>query len=196
MANIELIKQLRSETGAGIADVKEALEISNDNLDDARAFLHKKGLAKAEKRSDRETNQGIIASYIHTNNRIGVLVEINCETDFVAKNEDFVNFGKEVAMQIAAMNPLYLAPSDVPETLLGEFTKEVKNDPKFAGKPEQALEGIIKSKLETYAKENSLITQNYFKDTSLTIDDMTKAISSKVGEAVRIGKFTRFEVGN
>lgn len=195
MANIELIKQLRAETGAGLADVKEALEISKDNLEDAKAYLTKKGIAKAEKRSEREANQGIIASYVHNTNKIGVLVEVNCETDFVAKNEELVNFGKDVALQIAAMSPLYVDRSEIPENIAEEFKKEVANDPKFAGKPEAATAKILESKLNTYAEETCLLEQSFFKDGSKTIMDMMKSVSAKTGEAIKIRRFVRFEVG-
>lgn len=195
MANIELIKQLRAETGAGVADVREALEISKDDLAAARAFLQKKGIAKAEKRADRDANQGVVGNYLHLTNRIGVMVEVNCETDFVARNEDFIAFAKDVAMQIAAMNPEYISESEIPESLKEEFQREVENDPKFKGKPEAVVKTIVDSKIKTYAEETTLLGQKFFKDSSKTIDDMLKAISAKVGEAVKIKKFVRMEVG-
>lgn len=195
MSNIELIKQLRAETGAGLADVKEALEISKDDLTAARAYLQKKGIAKAEKRSEREANQGVVGNYLHLTNRIGVLVEVNCETDFVAKNEDFQAFAKDVAMQIAAMNPEYISADEIPSSLKEEFQREVENDPKFKDKPESVINTIVESKVKTYAEETTLLGQKFFKDSSKTIDDMLKAISAKVGEAVKIKKFVRMEVG-
>lgn len=166
MANIELIKLLRAETSAGIADIKEALEASKDNLDEAREYLKKKGIAKADKRSEREANQGIIASYIHTTNKIGVLVELNCETDFVARNNDFQELGRNIAMQVCAMNPEFLSKEVVPEGT--------------------DLEGI---------EEKCLLSQNFFKDSSVTIEDMIKSVSAKVGEAVKIRRFVRYEIG-
>jgi elongation factor Ts len=195
MANVELIKQLRTETGAGIADVKEALEISKDDIEAARAYLHKKGIAKADKRMDREANQGVVGSYIHTTNKIGVLVEVNCETDFVAKSEDFIQFSKDVAMQIAAMSPEYISADEIPESIRTEFEKEVQADPKFTGKPEAVIANIVDSKMKSYAEDTTLLGQNFFKDSSKTIGDMLKALSSKVGEAVKIKKFVRMEVG-
>ncbi len=195
MANIELIKQLRAETGAGLADVREALEISKENVDTARAYLHKKGIAKAEKRADREANQGVVGSYIHTTNKIGVLVEVNCETDFVARSEDFLQFAKDVAMQIAAMSPEFISIDEVPASIMEEFQKEVANDPQFAGKPAAALEKIVESKFKSYAEEKSLLKQAFFKDTSKTIEEMLKVLSAKVGEAIKIRRFTRMEIG-
>jgi elongation factor Ts len=195
MANLELIKQLRADTGAGIADVKEALEISKDDMVAAKAYLQKKGIAKAEKRLDREANQGVIASYIHNTNKIAVLVEVNCETDFVAKNEDFIRFGKDVAMQIAAMSPEYISESEIPESLKEEFAKEVGNNPKFTGKPSEILQNIIDSKVKTYASETTLLGQAFFNDTNTTIGEMLKILSAKVGEAIKIKKFVRMEVG-
>lgn len=195
MANIELIKQLRAETGAGLADVKEALEISKDDLEAAKAYLTKKGIAKADKRADREANQGVVGNYIHTTNKIGVLVEVNCETDFVARSEDFQAFAKDAAMQIAAMNPEYISEEEIPASIREEFEREVSNDPKFAGKPENVVAGIVDQKLKTYAEETTLLGQKFFKDSSVTIGDKLKALSAKVGEAVKIRRFVRMEIG-
>jgi len=196
MSNIEQIKELRALTGAGLADVKEALEISKGDVEAAKSYLTKKGVAKAEKRADREANQGIMGSYIHTNGRVGVLVEVNCETDFVARSEDFTQFAKDVAMQVAAMSPQYVSQEDIPTTVAEEFAGEVKNDPKFADKPEAVRQNIVDSKIKTYAEENCLLNQTFFKDGSMTIEAMLKALSAKVGEAVRIKRFTRYEIGN
>jgi elongation factor Ts len=195
MSSIEQIKELRAATGAGLADVKEALEISKGDVEAAKAYLQKKGMAKAEKRADREANQGIVASYVHTNSRVAVMVEVNCETDFVARSEDFIQFGKDVAMQIAAMSPLYLSKEDIPSNIVEEFRNEVGNDPKFAGKPSQVVETIIEQKMKTYAEETCLLEQTFFKDGSQKIGDMMKSVSGKVGEAVRVRRFTRYEVG-
>ncbi|BDQ04743.1 MAG: elongation factor Ts [Candidatus Dojkabacteria bacterium] len=195
MSNIELIKQLRSETGASLADIKEALVIAKSDLEAARAYLRKKGMAKAEKRSDKETKQGIIASYIHSNNKIGVLVEINCETDFVAKTEEFNQLGKDIAMQVCAMSPLYIDEVDIPASIRQEFEREVMNDPNFADKPEQVKTNIIDSKMKNYAAQYCLLKQVFFKDGTQTIEDLLKSVSGKLGEAIRIRRFVRFEVG-
>ncbi|GIW57531.1 MAG: elongation factor Ts [Candidatus Dojkabacteria bacterium] len=195
MSNIELIKQLRAETGAGLADIKEALNIANNDLEAARAYLRKKGIAKADKRSDRETNQGIIASYIHSNNRIGVLVEINCETDFVARSAEFIQFGKDIAMQICAMSPLYVDESEVPQSIREEFEREVMNDPKFSDKPENVRANIVDSKMKNYVSQFCLLNQIFFKDNTHTIQDLVKSLSGKFGEAIRIRRFVRFEIG-
>ncbi len=165
--SIELIKQLRAETGSGLADVKEALEVSKNDVEAARAYLRKKGAAKAEKRVAREANQGIIAHYVHTTNRVGVLVEVNCETDFVARNEDFQEFARNVALQVAALSPQYVSEEDMPKS-----TQE-----------------------ELKAEDVCLVLQPFFKDGSKTIGDMMKETSAKVGEAVKIRRFTRYEVG-
>lgn len=195
MSSIEQIKELRAATGAGLADVKEALEISKGDLEAAKAYLSKKGMAKADKRADREANQGIIGSYVHTTNRVAVLVEVNCETDFVARSEDFVQFAKDVAMQVAAMSPLYVSKEEIPANIADEFRAEVSNDPKFAGKPEQVVATIIEQKMKTYAEEVCLLEQAFFKDGSQKIGEMMKAVSAKVGEAIRVKRFTRYEVG-
>jgi elongation factor Ts len=196
MSNIDLIKQLRSETGAGIADVKQALEISKNDLDGARAYLNKKGMANADKRADREANQGIIAHYIHNTSRIGVLVEVNCETDFVARSEDFIEFGKNIAMQVCALSPRYVDENEIPETIKEEFAKEVAADPKFSSKPEAVKAKIIEDKVKAYAGDTCLLKQAFFKDSSVTVQDMLKTLSGKVGEAVKIKRFVRFEIGN
>lgn len=193
---IEQIKELRALTGAGLADVKEALTVSKGDMEAAKAYLTKKGIAKADKRADREANQGIIGSYIHTTNKVGVLVEVNCETDFVAKSEDFISFAKEVSMQVAAMSPMYVSKEDIPVEFRNEFRIEVENDPKFTNKPEEVKANIVESKMETLAKESCLLEQAYFKDSSIKINDMLKALSAKVGEAVRIKRFVRYEIGN
>jgi elongation factor Ts len=196
MASMEQIKELRALTGAGLSDVKEALDASNNDFEEAKKYLAKKGVAKAEKRSEREANQGIIASYIHNTNKVAVIAEVNCETDFVAKSEDFMQFGKEVAMQIAAMNPLYVSREDIPANVLDEMKEAVLNDASFASKPQEVKDRILESKMNTFAQESCLLEQKSFKDDSVTIDAMLKAISSKVGEAVKIKRFTRYEVGN
>lgn len=195
MPTIEQIKELRAATGAGLADVKEALTISKGDVEEAKKYLQKKGMAKAEKRAEREANQGMIGSYIHVTNKVASLVEVNCETDFVAKSDDFMMFAKEVAMQVAAMSPLYVSKDDVPANIAEEFAKEVENDPKFAGKPEAVRTNIVESKMKTYAEEFCLLEQAYFKDGSQKIGDMLKAVSAKVGEAVKIKRFVRYEIG-
>lgn len=196
MATIEQIKELRALTGAGLADVKEALEVSNNDMEAAKAYLSKKGIAKAEKRADREANQGVIGSYIHTNNKIGVLVEVNCETDFVAKSEDFTRFAKDIAMQVAALNPQYVSIADIPVETIESFKQEVANDVNFVNKPEDVRTMIFDSKVKKYAEEYCLLEQKFFKDESLKIQDMMKAVSAKVGEAVKIRRFVRYEIGN
>jgi elongation factor Ts len=195
MPTIEQIKQLRAETGAGIADVKEALVSTAGDVEAAKKYLAKKGMAKAEKRSEREAKEGIISSYIHNTNKVAVLVEVNCETDFVAKSDDFVQFGRDVALQVAALSPLYVSKEDVPASVAEEFKNEVNADPKFSGKPDAVKQTIIDSKLKTYAEEFCLLEQKFFKDGAISIDEMLKAISSKVGEAVKIKRFVRYAVG-
>lgn len=195
MLNVELIKQLRAETGAGFADVKEALEVSKNDITAAKAYLKKKGIAKADKRSGREANQGVIGSYIHITNKIGVLVEVNCETDFVAKSGEFQNFAKDVAMQIAAMSPEYISKDEIPNSIKEEFAREVANDPKFANKPQNVIQNIVDSKIKNYVEEKVLLAQKFFKDPSKTIEDMLKDLSAKVGEAIKIRRYVRMELG-
>ncbi len=196
MTTIDLIKQLREQTGAGVSDIKEALTVSNNDIEAAKAYLRKKGVAKADKRQDRETNQGVIVSYVHSNNKIAVLVELNCETDYVARNEEFQTLARELALQICANNPEFLSENDVPENIRSEFEREVRNDPKFANKPDSVLAQIVDSKVKTYAKEKSLLSQPYFRDSSKTIDDLIKEFTAKCGEKIVVRRFVRWELGS
>lgn len=194
MANIDLIKKLREETGAGFADIKEALANTNNNYEDAKKLLVKKGFDRAAKRSDREAKQGVIASYLHFNNKIGVLVELNCETDFVAKNDEFLELGRNIAMQICATDPKYIDESDVPQDVKDNIEKELMQIPKLASNPE-ILKKELERRFNEFVQENCLLKQKFFKDSSKTIEDLIKSLSGKVGEAIRIGNFVRFEVG-
>lgn len=194
-SNIDLIKQLRTETGAGLADVKEALENSSNDLVKARAYLKQKGLSKAAKRAEKEAKEGVVVSYIHNTNKVGALIEVNCETDFVAKSDDFINFAKEVALQVVAMNPIYVSLDEVTEQDKKEIAESVKEDKSFVNKPEEAKKKIVESKIKTFGEEKCLLQQAYFKDSSINIEDMMKQVSAKVGEKVEISRFSRFQVG-
>jgi elongation factor Ts len=193
------IKDLRERTGAGMADCKKALTETSGDMDKAIDYLRAKGLAKAAKKAGREATEGLVASYIHGGGRIGVLVEVNCETDFVARNEDFVAFTRDVAMQIAAIAPQYVRKEEVPAAAI-EHEKAVlvakaKEDPKNANKPEQVLSKIIEGQLNKWLKEICLMDQSWVKDDSKTIEQLQQELVAKIGENIKIRRFARFELG-
>jgi elongation factor Ts len=193
------IKDLRERTGAGMADCKKALTETSGDMDKAIDYLRAKGLAKAAKKAGREATEGLVTSYIHAGGRIGVLVEINCETDFVARNEDFVAFTRDVAMQIAAMAPQYVRKEEVPADAV-EHEKSVliakaKEDPKMAGKPDQVLAKITEGQITKWLKEICLLDQSFVKNPDKTIDQLQQELIAKIGENIKIRRFVRFELG-
>ena len=194
-----LIKDLRERTGAGMADCKKALVETDGDSEKAIDYLRKKGLAKAAKKAGREATEGLVSSYIHGGGRIGVLVEINCETDFVARNEDFVAFTREVAMQIAAMNPLYVRKEEVPQDVIAREREvrieQSKQDPKNAGKPEQVLGKIVDGQITKWLKEIVLLDQSFVKDQDKTIEQIQQELIAKIGENINVRRFVRWELG-
>jgi elongation factor Ts len=194
-----MIKDLRERTGAGMADCKKALQEVDGDLDKAIDFLRKKGLAKAAKKAGREASEGAVASYIHAGGKIGVLVEINCETDFVARNEDFVAFTRDVAMQIAAMNPTVVRKEEVAEDAIAKEREvrleQAKIDPKNAGKPEAVLGKILEGQISKWIKEQALLDQPFVKDPNKTIEQLQQELVAKIGENIKIRRFVRFELG-
>lgn len=194
-----LIKDLRERTGAGMADCKKALVEVDGDVDKAIDYLRTKGLAKAAKKAGREATEGSVTSYIHANGRIGVLLEVNCETDFVARNEDFVQFTKDVSMQIAAMAPLYVrkeeVDSDAVEKERAVLIAKAKEDPKMAGKPDAMLAKITEGQITKWMKEICLLDQPFVKDNEKTIDQLLQALIAKIGENIKIRRFVRFELG-
>lgn len=194
-----MIKDLRERTGAGMSDCKKALVEAGGDADKAIDWLRAKGLSKAAKKAGREATEGAIVSYIHGGGRIGVLVEINCETDFVAKNDDFQAFTRDVALQIAAMNPQFVRKEEMGEDVIAK-EKEVliakaKEDPKNANKPEPILLKIIEGQLSKWAKEICLLDQPFVKDPDKTIDQIQQELIAKIGENIKIRRFVRFELG-
>jgi elongation factor Ts len=190
-----MVKELRDKTGAGIMDCKEALTASEGAMDDAVDFLRKKGLQSAAKRSARTTREGIIESYIHTGNRLGVLLEVNCETDFVARTDDFQTFVRDLAMHIAASNPLYISKDDVPEEALEKERAILEEQAKQAGRPEQVIPKIVEGRLQKYYEEHCLLEQPFVKNPDITVDEMLKEQIAKMGENITVGRFTRFLLG-
>jgi len=190
-----LIKDLRERTGAGMADCKKALvEVSGD-IDKAIDWLRAKGLSKAAKKAGREATEGAVVSYIHAGGRIGVLVEINCETDFVARNEDFQNFTRDVALQIAAMNPLFVRKEEVDQALIARERDVLLAKAKESGKPEAVVAKMVDGQISKWMKEICLLDQGFVKDPDKSIDSVLQELISKIGENIKIRRFTRFELG-
>jgi elongation factor Ts len=190
-----LVKELRGKTGAGILDCQKALQDTGNDVEKAIDLLRQKGLAAAQKKAGRETKEGIISSYIHSGAKIGVLLEVNCETDFVARNEEFQAFVKEVALQIAASHPLFIKREDIPQELVEREKNIYLAQMKESGKPEAAWEKIIKGKLEKYYQEQCLLEQAFIKDPGISIQDLLSQKIAKLGENLTISRFTRYQLG-
>lgn len=189
------VKELREKTGAGIMDCKEALSECNGDISKAVDFLRKKGLATAAKRASRATTEGIVESYIHMDSKLGVLVEINCETDFVAKNDDFKEFAKNIAMHITATNPVGIRQEDVPKETIDKEKEIYRAQVLEMGKPEKIVDKIVEGKLKKYFKDNCLMNQAYVRDPNITIEDLLNEMVAKIGENITIKRFARFKIG-
>jgi len=190
------VKALRDRTGAGMMDCKKALQETDGDMEAAIDLLRTKGAAKAAKRAARSANEGTIGSYLHFGNKVGVMVEVNCETDFVAKTDDFLELAKNLAMHIAASSPVAVRPEDIPEEIVERerqiFLEQVKNE----GKPEHIAEKIVEGKLRKFYEENSLLKQAFVKNSDMTIEDLITEASAKTGEKIEVARFARFEVGD
>ncbi len=193
--SIELVKDLRQRTGAGVIDCKTALQEAKGDVDGAIEYLRRKGLATAAKKAGRIATDGLVTSYIHAGGKMGVLVEINCETDFVAKTEDFQTFVKNMAMHIAATNPQYIRREEIPEEVLEREKRIYRSQALDSGKPEKVIEKIIQGKMERFYSEVCLLEQTYVKDSDLTIKEVLDAMIGKVGENINIRRFARFQLG-
>ena len=189
----DLIKELRGKTGAGIMDCKKVLEKADGDVDKAIKLLRQHGMVKAAKKTSREAREGLIASYIHPGGRIGVLVEINCETDFVAKTEDFKQMVKDITMHIAACEPAYIQSKDVPSEMVEQEKEVVKSE--FSGKPEQVIEKIAKGRLEKFYMQTCLMEQPFVKEEDITVHEYIASCAAKLGENVKVKRFTRFQLG-
>jgi len=190
-----MVRDLREKTGAGMMDCKKALSESGGNFEKAVDYLRQKGLATAAKRAGRVASEGRIGSYIHAGGKIGVMVEVNCETDFVAKTDDFQAFAKDLAMQIAASSPLYVRREDVPAEALEKEREIYRIQAREAGKPEKVIDKIVEGKLEKYYGEVCLLEQVFVKDTDVKIQDLMNGLIGKLGEKIEIRRFARFQVG-
>ena len=190
-----MVKQLREKSGAGMMDCKKALVECDADIDKAIDFLRKKGLATAQKRAGRAMTEGTIQSYIHMGGKLGVLVEVNCETDFVAKNEDFVQFAKNIAMHVAATNPLGMRQEDVPEETVQRERDIYQAQALETGKPENVITKIVDGKINKFFKENCLLNQPYVRNPDLTVEDILNELIAKIGENITIKRFVRFQTG-
>lgn len=193
--SIQSVKELRETTGVGIMDCKNALREAGGDNNKAIDILRKKGIAKSQKREGRIASEGQIQSYVHMGGKIGVLVEVNCETDFSAKTEDFTNFSKNLAMHIAATNPIDISPEDLSSEIV-EREKEIYSDQALqSGKPEKVVEKIVEGKLKKFFSEACLLNQAYVKDPDITIQDLLNELKAKTGENIIIKRFIRFKLG-
>jgi elongation factor Ts len=192
---IEQIKQLREETGAGVLDCRKALETYNGDFEKAIEYLREKGLAKAAKRADREVLEGMVELYSHGNGRVGVMVEVNCETDFVARSESFRRFAHEVALQVAAGAPKFVRVEDIPAEIVEQAREKARNLALAEGKPENVVGRIVDGKMEKYYNDNCLLRQTYIRDENMTLEDLRNQHIAAIGENIVVRRFARWEVG-
>jgi elongation factor Ts len=192
----DMVKELRQRTGIGMMECKKALEESGCDMEKAIGLLRKKGYARAKDKMSRETSEGLVASYIHTNHKIGVLVEVNCETDFVARNADFQDMVKNIALHIAAARPKYLGAEDIPAAVLEEEKAVIREQIKDQKKPPEIVDKIVQGKLGKFYEEVCLLDQPFIKDDKVTIRQFVQSHIAKLGENIKINRFARFEIGS
>jgi len=192
--DLELITKLRAQTGAGMKDCREALEEASGDLEKAVEILRKKGAKIASKRADKEAKEGVVYAYIHANNKIGALIELNCETDFVARNEEFKNLAHDLAMQIAAQSPLYVSPQDVPAEVINKEKELYKDQFLAEGKPAKMLDKIIEGKISKWHEEVCLLKQPFIKNEDITIEELLNEKIASLGEKIQIGGFCRKQI--
>jgi len=191
----DMVKQLRAETGAGVLDCRNALEKANGDFQKAVELLRQKGLAAAEKKAGREAREGIIGSYIHTGARVAALVELNCETDFVARTPDFQQLARDLAMQVVATAPLYVRPEDVPAEVVERVKQEALAEIAGSDKPAAVVERIVEGKLAKFYDETCLLRQNFIRDEALTVENLIKQAIARMGENIVVRRFVRYELG-
>ena len=194
MAEIESIKKLREETGISLAECRKALEEAEGDIEKAKELLRKRGEAVAQKKGERSVGAGLIDSYIHSNKKLGVMIELNCETDFVARSEDFQNLAHEICLQIASMNPLFVREEEIPEEILKKEKETYEEQAKALNKTKEIIEGIVKGKMEKYKKDNCLINQLWIKDENKTIQNLINEYIAKTGENILVKRFARYEL--
>ncbi|CAN5665598.1 translation elongation factor Ts [soil metagenome] len=191
-SDIQKIKQLREETGAGMMDVKKALDESNGDADEARRILRERGQAAAVKKSSREAGEGLVEAYIHFNGRVGVLVEVNCETDFVARTPEFKEFARNIALHVASMDPVTVGVGDIPDDVLEEERQIAEKQAEELGKPENVTRQIVEGRMKKRTSEMALLTQDYVKEPDKTVEELLNETIQKVGENVVIRRFVRY----
>ena len=189
------VMTLRQRTGAGMMEAKKALEENKGDMDKAAEFLRVKGIAKADKRAGKQTSEGVITSYVHHNGKVGVLVEVNCETDFVARTDDFKNLAKEIALHIASAAPVSVDKDGVPVEKVESERRIAEEQAKASGKPANIIERMVTGKVEAYYKDNCLIYQPWIREPKKSIGDLIKEASAKVGENIQVRRFVRFQMG-
>jgi elongation factor Ts len=187
-----MVNELRQRTGAGLMECKKALVEANGNFDEATVILKKKGIALAEKKSGRDVNEGVIQAYIHPGARVGVLLELKCETDFVAKNEEFLRLARDICMHIAAMSPRYISPEDVPAEDIAK-EREIATE-QCKGKPANAIEKIIEGKLAKWYGDQCLLKQPFVKNQDQTVESYVAELISRIGENIKVGRFVRYQI--
>ena len=190
------VKELRDRSGVGMMDCKKALVEANGDLDKAFDILRKSGIAKAQKKAGRSAKEGNVISYIHPGSKLGVLLELNCETDFVSNTEDFNDLGNDIAMHIAATNPLGVTREDIPEDVISKEKEIYSEQAKSSNKPENIIEKMVEGRVNKYYKENVLLEQDFVKDSNLTIEDLVTTTISKLGENIVVTRFSRFQLGD
>jgi elongation factor Ts len=190
---VDMVKELRQQTGAGVLDCRNALEQEGGDFEKAAQLLRKKGLAIAAKKADREANEGLVEAYVHPGGKLGVLVELNCETDFVAKTDDFRQLAHDVAMQVAAANPQYLSSEDIPADVV-DGERQRQRDQAGDKKPEEVVEKILEGKMKKYYEEVCLLEQPFIKDEGMTVQDLITGSVAKLGENIKVRRFARFEL--
>lgn len=189
------VRELREKTGAGMMDCKRALEEAKGDMEEAIRILREKGMAAAERKAGRRTSEGLVDAYIHHGNRVGVLIEVNCETDFVARTDDFRNFVRDLAMQVAAANPRWVRREDVPVEVLEQEKELLRRQAQQEGKPENVVERMVEGRLNKFLSEACLEEQPFIRDPDVTVGELVKETAARVGENVRISRFARFELG-
>ncbi len=193
-STIEKIKQLREETAAGMMDVKRALDKSDGDVEGARRVLRERGQAIAAKKSARETHDGLIEAYVHFNGRVGVLIEVNCETDFVARTPEFKEFARNVALHVASMNPLTVSPDNIPQEALDEERAIAESQAAEMGKPAEITTRIVEGRMKKFVNEKALLTQPYVKEPDKTVGELVQETIQRVGENIVIRRFVRYEL--
>jgi elongation factor Ts len=191
----DLVKKLREKTGVGLMDCKEALKHANGDMEKAIEYLREKGLAKLQKRMGKVASEGLIASYIHTGGKVGTMVEVNCETDFVANTKEFQEFAKDIAMQITASNPMYVKREDVPEEAKEKERNIYRKQALESGKPEKIIDKIAEGKMEKFYQEVCLIEQPFIKNQDITVKELLEELIVKMGEKILVNRFIRFQLG-